>query len=720
MRSKILAKIRYFYKLRYLMSTQNPFTDLTQTGSPVDFSKLREIYKRNIMKVVNKLKGRKKTLIMDPKVSGVLNQCIQTSTLKQHGIDQLYYLEPGGELDASVDDVVFFCRPRYEMMKTIAEHVLNLRDARRQLIKEVRKQEQTDEKCSFDIDEHPDVAPLPTMTVCMVPRVTSLCMKFLDNLGILDIVKLRQCDINFLPIEPDVLTLEYESAYREIACEGHNMPAYYVASALHKLQRDIIGLVPLVKGKGRLAKDVSEIMLRLRREAIVEGEVDMIEPGEEAGESLVDAIVLLDREVDTITPFCTQLTYEGLTDEILGMKNGVVTIKLKSGDDEEYAASSEDEEGKTPTKVIKSRLSSNDVLFKEIRDLNFGKACSVLRDRSTEMQAHYQALKEGKAEDQNVSEIGDFVRKLKGNIGGAGLDLHSTLAKTLLDKSKSYFFRQKLEMERHCIEGGSIDAVISQIEEMIYRGESWEMAMKLACLASQTYGGLPEKKFDSIRTDVMHAYGAVGILNSIVLERAGLFYGKESSAEDPNRLAYQNVKKPMKLVVDSVSEESSNDITFAYSSSGYAPLSIRLVQLAIRGSWKHHEETLKHLRGGESFELGQSLNEYGGAVQTSANYHSLLKKISLAKDKKSSLDISGYKKKPVVLVCFIGGVTSAEISCLRQMSKSSEVGVDFIVATTKVITGENLLRNMNQKEDLGIYDESDGDRGVPWSILKTR
>ena len=71
------------------------------------------------MKVVNKLKGRKKTLIMDPKVSGVLNQCIQTSTLKQHGIDQLYYLEPGGELDASVDDVVFFCRPRYVMMKTI-------------------------------------------------------------------------------------------------------------------------------------------------------------------------------------------------------------------------------------------------------------------------------------------------------------------------------------------------------------------------------------------------------------------------------------------------------------------------------------------------------------------------------------------------------------------------------------------------------------------------
>ena len=99
-------------------------------------------------------------------------------------------------------------------------------------------------------------------------------------------------------------------------------------------------------------------------------------------------------------------------------------------------------------------------------------------------------------------------------------------------------------MERHCIEGGPIDPVISQIEEMIYRGRESEMAMKLACLASQTQRS-SEKKFDSIRTDAMHAYGAVGILNSIVLETAGLFYGKESSAENPNRVAYQSVKKPL-------------------------------------------------------------------------------------------------------------------------------------------------------------------------------
>ena len=101
----------------------------------------------------------------------------------------------------------------------------------------------------------------------------------------------------------------------------------------------------------------------------IEGEYKMpteygIEPGEEVGESLVDAIVLLDREVDTITPFCTQLTYEGLMEEILGIKNGVVTIKLRSGDEEEHASSEDEGEGgNSPKKILKSRLCSNDILF---------------------------------------------------------------------------------------------------------------------------------------------------------------------------------------------------------------------------------------------------------------------------------------------------------------------------------------------------------------------
>lgn len=39
-------------------------------------------------------------------------------------------------------------------------------------------------------------------------------------------------------------------------------------------------------------------------------------------ESEIDRLIILDREVDLITPCLSQLTYEGLIDEVLGIANG--------------------------------------------------------------------------------------------------------------------------------------------------------------------------------------------------------------------------------------------------------------------------------------------------------------------------------------------------------------------------------------------------------------
>lgn len=36
----------------------------------------------------------------------------------------------------------------------------------------------------------------------------------------------------------------------------------------------------------------------------------------------MDALIVLDRQADLVTPFLTQLTYEGLVDELIGIKNG--------------------------------------------------------------------------------------------------------------------------------------------------------------------------------------------------------------------------------------------------------------------------------------------------------------------------------------------------------------------------------------------------------------
>ena len=59
--------------------------------------------------------------------------------------------------------------------------------------------------------------------------------------------------------------------------------------------------------------------------------------GGAAGGSRIDQLVLVDRMVDLISPMCTQLTYEGLIDETLHIKNGTVTTETAGGPCGSYA-----------------------------------------------------------------------------------------------------------------------------------------------------------------------------------------------------------------------------------------------------------------------------------------------------------------------------------------------------------------------------------------------
>ena len=44
------------------------------------------------------------------------------------------------------------------------------------------------------------------------------------------------------------------------------------------------------------------------------------------GGGQIETLILVDRTVDPLTPLCTQLTYEGLVDETLQIKHGVVQL----------------------------------------------------------------------------------------------------------------------------------------------------------------------------------------------------------------------------------------------------------------------------------------------------------------------------------------------------------------------------------------------------------
>lgn len=78
------------------------------------------------------------------------------------------------------------------------------------------------------------------------------------------------------------------------------------------------GLFPRLTGKGDKAKTLADMLLKMRQESIIDSRTTLYGVGQSQS---IESLIIIDREVDFITPLLTQLTYEGLIDEKYGIKN---------------------------------------------------------------------------------------------------------------------------------------------------------------------------------------------------------------------------------------------------------------------------------------------------------------------------------------------------------------------------------------------------------------
>ncbi|XP_050941156.1 vacuolar protein-sorting-associated protein 33 homolog isoform X9 [Cucumis melo] len=78
------------------------------------------------------------------------------------------------------------------------------------------------------------------------------------------------------------------------------------------------GAIPNVRAKGRASVRVADILNHLQTKEPINSN-DMVVPE-------INTLILIFREVDMVTPMCSQLTYEGLFDEFLHVSNGSVEL----------------------------------------------------------------------------------------------------------------------------------------------------------------------------------------------------------------------------------------------------------------------------------------------------------------------------------------------------------------------------------------------------------
>ena len=104
----------------------------------------------------------------------------------------------------------------------------------------------------------------------------------------------------------------YFSYFEDLYVDNESSSLHQIARGLMTIQ-SLYGTFPNIVGKGRYARNLFDLMTRMRRDIGVDCDPPM--------SPLFDTLMIIDRTVDLTSPVVTQLTYEGLIDEFYGIKH---------------------------------------------------------------------------------------------------------------------------------------------------------------------------------------------------------------------------------------------------------------------------------------------------------------------------------------------------------------------------------------------------------------
>ena len=452
--------------------------------------------------------------------------------------------------------------------------------------------------------------------------------------------------------------------------------------------QSIFGLIPRVQGKGPAAIAVRDMFIRMRRETPYSHSSSTTS----SSAPLISRMVMIDREVDLVTPMMTQISFEGLIDEVTGIKNGTVSwVPSKEAPPSSSSNTSSAANGATTAALN----SASDPFFKEFRDLPFHIAIQKLQNYARDARREYA--------DLGSKDISDLKTYVKGLPKLPLLERLTDIAIPLAERVKQQIFHDRLRHEQDIVEGYETDASVAFIEELIYRGESLLSVLRLIVLLNECHQGLSKKHLDSLRNEVLLTFGHEHLLTFSALERAGLL----RLASPTGKASFAQMRKAMRLIVEDGGDEKQSqppissgqpqeplgaslfkptDISHLYK--GYAPLSIRLVEQALRPSgWQGiSPETLSVLPGAH-FDILQGIDDQGLPTEKPYKASAVSSSVNEGGEESSS------SQPEVVLVVFLGGVTFSEISALRFLSSLPGNRHRFIVLTTSIVNGTTLLRS---------------------------
>jgi len=581
---------------------------------------LRELGRQELLGILDSIPGTK-VLVWDECLTGPIGLVAEYSVLKEHDVVKMFPLNSSGLPAVKADNVVYIVRPTVQNCDVIASNI---------------RAEERRGGSGLKTEYH----------AVFTPKKSLFCEKQLKEAGVFGSLSLYELPLYLFPLDSDLLSMELPNSFREFFLEGDPTSIHYTAKALTQLQI-ICGTIPRIYGKGAGAVQLFDLLVRMRKE--MAGIQSAVKPQ-------IDSLVILDRSVDLLSTLPTQLTYEGLIDELFGITQGSTKLPAEKFSGQEAEAGDQ--------KVV--QLSSTELLYAEIRGLNFNAVGPTLSRKARNISAQFQERHDAKT----VRQMKEFVEKLP-SMQAAKLSLgtHTSVAELVKEQIDTEDFLQTLQIEQEILSYVNSDRYLEAVEDLACKGFPIRKLLRLIAMQSLVSSGLKPKLVEMYKRLVLQTYGYKHLLTLQNLEKAGLV-----TLTNGNK-TFGTLRKRLNLISDVVDEQNPTDI--AYVHSVYAPLSVRLVQQLEKPGWRNIREVLDMLPG-PSFEDTQ---------QVPPN----LRNSSKANQNK------------VVMVMFVGGCTMAEVAALRFLSNQEDSNVEYLIVTTNITTGTQFIQSLEAPMEAPVF-----------------
>eukprot|EP00053_Salpingoeca_punica_P015188 m.139061 g.139061 ORF g.139061 m.139061 type:complete len:587 (+) comp16647_c0_seq2:162-1922(+) len=553
--------------------------------------------------------GGKVDLVLDQSLVRVLNCVAGFTFLKELGVDAVFRLEAQCP-PLSQKPRMYLTRTTVETTKTIADHLTA---------------------------EFSSGAVPPARHIVFVPQRDPLCEHILEEEGVYGYAHIDAFQMDLAPIDNDLLTMHLPLFLRDSLAYDDHTALSWAAKAILRLEAEY-GPIPHFVALGEFGNVVLDLLRFFKQSNGT--------PPADAG-SRFSSVIMIDRQLDAVTPLCSQLIYTGLVDEMFGYDAGFVNFgEAVTGN-------------KDATQV---RLRGDDPVYASIRDENFSNVGKQLKEHAKKIGASYE---EGHTL-ADLAAIRGFIDKL-GDLKAQhySLQVHTAAAEAIMMAHNNDEFTRRLELEFSILNNASTPST-EWLEECIYRQTPLNSNLRLLCIMSLARGGLPPKLYDDMKRIVLHSYGYEHLTTFDNLRKMGLFRMEEKTAVFPR------LRKRFQLMQQETETESSSSggaggaggggASDKYVYYGYMPASVALIEQACKVA--------------SDARVLEDLSSLVAPKHTAVYW----------RQPGTALSTSRVEN---VLVFFLGGCTLSELSALRKLGRATSK--KFVVATTDIISGERLM-----------------------------